>query len=251
MFYCPVVPYKLFPKIAEEGHILNKVLRASQQRMFLLAQFCRDYEQFLSNNRRGWNWFDYVLDNGYYEDEMVSDDRLIELARIIRPYILVLPDNADAPRCLRIMRQTSGYASFYSWPYQSKEAFDQFLKVPELVHDVKYFGIPRRFAIQNPDARIFIAKLIKSVLPHARLHALGFADASLMELFLLKQSNLFEFVDSNAPIGRGQLGQHLGEPVKAEYKRPPFDPRTNFEGEGSDLNLYSKENLELVLQVLK
>lgn len=181
-----------------------------------------------------------ILDNGAYEGEQVTLEKLINKINLYCPHVVILPDHpyqggkityTSSMAALHSLLQDSesttlpefmvapqtglGDDDFYRW-------LDVFLCTP----NITWIGISKLLKRHSDNiyTRLRIAAHIKAIRPDIRIHALGMWDGDLYEFKLLQDSSFIESLDTAAPIWRGIHESKLDDPQDQEtWKRAGFD----------------------------
>jgi hypothetical protein len=181
-----------------------------------------------------------ILDNGMFENDMMSNENLIELADKWKPNELVMPDVRG--RATATLEAIDKFLNMYEQVelscnpnlmavVQVKEfdAINDFIKrVAEIyyvVHNMNApltFGIPRRLVeVLGSHIRVTIAAAIRDILPQSEVHLLGYARNGIEPRLFNEVSllhNLARSIDTDAPFVWAHYGAVIAD--AATYERP-------------------------------
>jgi len=150
----------------------------------------REYVNTLTESRDKY----VIFDNGMFEDGMMTNDRIIDMAHSWRVDEIVMPDvRGNAEETLKAVDRFLNMFELITLPkapslmcvvqIQSEREFEEFLYRAADIERIHFgqtgvftFGIPRRLAEDiNPLTRVQIAQWISMVLPSNPIHLLGYA----------------------------------------------------------------------------
>lgn len=221
---------------------LNKLIGKDYRHHMVLAQYLYDNDMkptdyFMYYRRRcAMRGFHVILDNGAYEGQKVSYEKLLQATLELDPHVVILPDaphnmgltlaGGEAFKALlkkhkwkgetmTVVHAEPGNLEQFTHAYMEACKQSPWVGISRLTQD---FGAS--FEISPRLAFIKYLKLEKKYDGSKKHHALGMASGSLKELNMLAGSGLFNSCDSSAPLWRGMCGTKLGE----LWPDAPFDP---------------------------
>jgi hypothetical protein len=177
-----------------------------------------------------------ILDNGMFEDSMMSNDRLIDLANMWQVDEVVMPDvRGDMEGTLKAVDQFLNMFTLINFDktpslmvviqVQRKDQIEEFLqRAGDLErlhfgrHGVFTYGIPRRLAEDiDREVRIRTAAQVCIYFPNNHIHLLGYARTrGVNEIAAL--SGMVRSIDTDAPYVWAANHALLGGP--GVYERP-------------------------------
>jgi hypothetical protein len=199
---------------------LNQFSTLSKSHLVLAQRKEPEYVEFYKERKRLGDFI--ILDNGAYETEVVSTDRLIEMAREYNADVVVLPDFPGEPSDktyhtgMRLVADMGGVP--WEWmavPQGNAKVGSgdvltclmRFLDEPL----VRWIGLPRNLSYlysDDPGLRYQLARFIQVSHPGKKVHALGMDRGNYHELWYLNNAGV-RTIDSSAPVWRGWLNQSL------------------------------------------
>lgn len=216
MQYACIAPTAYLDQYAGRGHF-----------QLCLAQVAmRDAAYFEWYKRRREAGDFVILDNGAYEGELVTPEKLIECARELNPNVLTVPDKInDAAESKRMAEDFAQRDQ----PFQTMRVLQSVSRdLDEWCEEAVYQGgrfsnwvaLPRALG----DFRPQVAGAVHSMLDHANIHAFGWT-GNLNEVRQLAKLGVTS-IDTSAPVWRGLACHHLLDEVDEawETQGSKFDP---------------------------
>lgn len=168
-----------------------------------------------------------VIDNGVYEDEQVSDEKLYALVMEFIPDAVVLPDAPGefaetVTRSMRFARRLErAGATCETWFVLQGKTEKELILAYQLQEEFTGVCFPKRQAcMARATHRVeLITKLQREGLwrNETTHHALGMIDGSLHEAAQLAKLGV-DSIDSSAPVWRPLHGFALGDPNWGHYQ---------------------------------
>jgi hypothetical protein len=160
-----------------------------------------------------------ILDNGAYEGQVLSSLRFEERIKLYNPQIIVCPDAYLKPKEITLTLTEQFLDKFYpkfkhesvfmGVPQAEPNDLDNWWECCKLMLEDKrltWIALPRCLYTdfgQDITLRAQLAKKIYKLNPKVKIHALGMANGSLEELYVLAKCKKVSSCDSSAPVWRG------------------------------------------------
>ncbi len=197
--------------------VVLKECAIGREVQFCLAQHCGNKEYlgfFKEAVERGEH---VILDNGAWEEKMVSFGSLWDIIQELKPTVAVVPDMIGIPGWSEYLRtswldfvETKGlrpneeipYLPAWMYPVHGGdiwEEIEEYLKLP----DDGWVGLPRKMSSRVD----FVSRLkqLRQWKGNRKHHALGMAGGDLGEAKLLAKLGVYS-IDSSNPVWRKGLG---------------------------------------------
>lgn len=181
---------------------------------FVLAQVDNSkYKDFYLSRQRAGDTL--MLDNGAYEGELVSNERLAQMIEIYHPHYVFLPDLPEGSAQENFVRAYKFFEQYKQPWYKSLFVVqgDSLVEViryacKALAMGVNGVAIPRnlwkrmRTSVEPLKLRYVLASAMKGAVPHLYIHALGqFGYNPLAEAALLREAGV-NSIDTSGPVWR-------------------------------------------------
>lgn len=163
-------------------------IHRKRKRHFALAQWCRNHPGYLELMRELRGRGDHIiLDNGAYEGEMLDFPDLYEIAWVLKPNVLVLPDFIGQPKETEYVSrqfQKSFVATVETmFVLHSTETLEEYIWRYAAIK-TSWIGIPKKLRVEGKSRLEMFkflkdAKLIRKNISH---HLLGLNSNELEEL---------------------------------------------------------------------
>jgi hypothetical protein len=205
MKFAPIVPIPMLDMI-----------ESSEYHMCLAgAMYMRQYRDFYMSLYGHSGSKHVILDNGAAEGKMLSDEALLELAALLQPSELVVPDvmhdcyrTVDAlrhfypkvPAPLNLMVVIQGK----TW-YEINYCLDHALR-----HNVHSVALPKLLCQHlGSNARLAAAELIRDTNESIPIHCLGCSKRALAEAKDLARQGIVRSIDSASPVVMGLMDEPI------------------------------------------
>lgn len=226
---------------------LERYATLSHRHLVLAHINDEDYKQFYYQRRVAGDFL--ILDNGAHEKGEAVEWRQLESAiAYYKPQVVVLPDILNDGRrtlssSLRFLdRNVDRWECQWMFVPQGESWHYDFLSILEdsrVGHLVSWIGVNRYLSINQDLNRVQVAKMIKGNHPHLHLHALGMVKGDVREFKEVRDSQLFESLDTSVPVWRGMCGYQIDDPSWPEISVDFLSGRPV-----SELDMLIKSNLE-------
>jgi hypothetical protein len=246
---------------------LRQFATKSHTHLVLPQIHSKEYINFYQERGRAGDFL--ILDNGAYEGALTHNERLLERIELYKPDVVVCPDamlhegSTTVDLTKRFLDEYSGRVSFPGLEYMGVPSatgyniFDFYEGCKKMLDDprITWIGLGRFLYThfgEKPEFRFTIAEIIKNIRPDIKIHALGMAAGSLLELDWLTKKDIISSCDSSAPVWRGWNGRLIDTPQASEYWAQEGSP-VDFNAPLPSTDCVNKinYNIERVLQVCK
>lgn len=166
-----------------------------------------------------------ILDNGAYEEELVTFDKLCEVTRLLKPQVLTIPDKIDDyDASVRLMKDFTSEV-FRHIPHETQlmRVFQHVTRSPmlwqEMVgdemaeHHWDWIAFPRVLGSDRPE---FIDACLDVIDPSTHIHAFGWT-GNLNEVRQLAKLGVTS-IDTSAPVWRGLHNYQIYDTIDAAWE---------------------------------